>query len=310
MQPRPMRKPTGKLPAKPAAGGAPTRGTAKRERPAPPAAAKKGVALYIGIGVGGLAVVGGLLYAAGIFEPNLEPQRQSAQQALSASKKLIEDAKYDDAIAKCQSALDALKSDPQQEKLSPQLDALKAGLQKATEERDLAKTSADKWTAWKKKFEGADGMSPGDRRTLMTEAEGLTTSFARRPWWAEFNAARARLDRLLTPAVSLQPWKDFLADLEQKTKFTDATNGQWSTAFKALKQRALDVPDDGKEVEAKIKDLDRVLQTAFTDCMLTAEGMKKKGQDAVKFLTDKRPNFAGTHAEVQYDELIETIKKK
>ncbi len=287
----------------------PGRGTSRVQRPGtrptpPKKPAGSNTGLFAIIGVVALAGVVGGLYAAGVFGgPDLNDAKRRTVRLCSEGRALLEEGNPTDALKKYQAGVDHLAGQNLGDKLPEQMAELQAGIEKCKADQTAEKAAREKWLAWKAKTEKTNI----DHDALLKEADTLAPLFSKRPWAAQFAAARESLKPPEKPAVS---WEAFLAELEKGTQYSHPTDGRWGDAMTALNKRREQVPADGTKIDALIKDIDRTMQRIFTELMLESERMKKKGEDAVKFLTDRRPQFAGTHAEIQYDELIETIRKK
>ena len=167
------------------------------------------------------------------------------------------------------------------------------------------KATQEKWTAWKAKYDDAKA----DKKAVLADADNLAPTFVGTPWASEFEALRAKLRDIVNPPAPVVELDVFVRDLEAKTKWKDPWDGKWGEAVAAIKERCKTSPQDEKKLGLVIQEIDQAILRALPEFQREARKVKGRGQDPVAWLMTRRPQFAGTNAEQQFDALVEAMKK-
>ncbi len=167
------------------------------------------------------------------------------------------------------------------------------------------KATQEKWTAWKAKHDDAKS----DKKALLADADNLAPTFVGTPWSKEFEDLRAKLRTIVNPPAPIVEYDVFVAELEKKMKWKDLWDGKWGEAVIAIKERCKSQPQDEKKLGLIIQEIDQAMLRALPEFQREARNQKNQGKDAVAWLTSRRIQFAGTNAEMQFDALIEAMKK-
>ncbi len=273
--------------------------------------------ILIAVGGGALALVLGVMAFAGVFKAsvNMDVVKRDLGAITKAAAELEEAGKYDDSIAKWNEAIAYIDKNGLADTMASVKLDFKGRIKSIEEGKKADAEIVDRWTQWKSKFDKIGGEGGVDKLELMKDARNLVEAFATKPFYKEFTDAKEQLQRMIdTDAATSarQDYQVFINDLNSRTKFADKekTVCQWGTAIKELKEfMKKTTAADRPKAESKIGEIEGRAREGVDFFRKRAERMKADAEgDPYKWLQERKPQFAGTAVEEEFNKVVESFK--
>jgi hypothetical protein len=270
--------------------------------------------IIIGVAVVVLAGIIGALTFAGAFKTtlNMDIINRDLKVITEEAAKLEEANKYEEAIAAWQKAIKFIDDNGAGEiHKSAKLD-FKSRIKGMEEARAEDKKVEDSWRTWKAKYDKIGGEGGIDKLELMKDAKEHTSAFGQKPWFQEFVKFKEQLQLMINSDAAVDQMKDiqFLTNkLNEKYKFADRTMGLWGPAIKEFKSYLKSAGSSDKpKAEQRIMECESRASDALKSFGKKAETMKAGGEDAYKYLQEKKPQFEGSAVEAEFVKLVDSYK--